>query len=137
MGSDHAAPSGGHAVDADHARLVVNAYIDAWNEGDEDRRRHLLTETMEEGAVYCDPTTRTGGHADLSAHISTLLDRYPGRRVVRTSDVDVHHDVCRFHWRLIKADGTQLPESVDFVEFGADGRLRRVVGFFGALDPVN
>jgi len=29
------------------------------------------------------------------------------------------------------ADGSTLPEGVDFAELSADGKLRRIVGFFG------
>ena len=59
----------------------------------------------------------------------------PGRRIVRTSEVDAHHFVCRFNWQLMRGDGTRGAESVDFVEFAADGKICRVTGFFGPLAP--
>jgi hypothetical protein len=52
--------------------------------------------------------------------------------------VDLHHDVLRFAWRMVLADGRALPDGIDFGELGPDGKLARIVGFFGpvkALDP--
>jgi hypothetical protein len=45
----------------------------------------------------------------------------------------MHHRLCRSNWRLVNAAGLQMPESVDFVELDRDGRIHRVVGFFGPL----
>ena len=45
------------------------------------------------------------------------------------SGIDVHHNVVRFHWRLVRADGTCGDISIDFGEVGADGRLVKIVGF--------
>jgi hypothetical protein len=64
-----------------------------------------------------------------------VLTTYPGGRIERTSAIDAHHGWARFGWRMALADGTTLPEGIDFAEIGEDGKLRRVVGFFGALRP--
>ena len=48
------------------------------------------------------------------------------------SGIDVHHNVVRFLWRLVRADGSCGDISIDFGEVGPDGRLVRIVGFFGA-----
>jgi hypothetical protein len=47
----------------------------------------------------------------------------------------VHHAVARFTWKMVLADGTSLPEGIDFAEIGSDGKLTRIVGFFGQLVP--
>ncbi len=69
----------------------------------------------------------------LLAHIDAVIARRPGARVVRTTRVDVHHDLARFGWRVVQADGTTLPEGLDLAELSEDGRIRRIVGFFGPL----
>jgi hypothetical protein len=120
-------------IDSELARRCIDIYIDAWNEPQLDRRRLLFAQVMADYGVYTDPVTQIHSRADLVDYVGDMHDKGPGRRVVRTSDVDVHHLVCRFNWRLIQADGTQRPESVDFVEFASDGRIRRVTGFFGYL----
>jgi hypothetical protein len=114
----------------------VNGYIDAWNEHDVDLRKQLLTQVMTDDGAYVDPNTNLDTRDGLVEYIGQVLGKSPGRRVVRTSNVDVHHSVCRFNWRLIKADGTQGTESIDFIEFASDGRIQRVVGFFGPLEAL-
>ena len=52
------------------------------------------------------------------------------------SGIDVHHNVVRFLWRLVRADGTCGDTSIDFGEVGPDGRLVKIVGFFGAPPPL-
>ena len=39
------------------------------------------------------------------------------------SGIDVHHNVVRFLWRLVRADGSCGDISIDFGEVGPDGRL--------------
>jgi hypothetical protein len=59
--------------------------------------------------------------------------RFPGSTIVMTSNVDVHHDVLRFTWKRILADGSSRPEGIDFGEL-ADGKIQRIIGFFGPLE---
>jgi hypothetical protein len=39
--------------------------------------------------------------------------------------------VLRFLWRLVRADGTTGDISIDIGETGPDGRLTKIIGFFG------
>lgn len=129
-------PGGAPHIGAEQARRCIDAYIDAWNEPRADKRRQILAQVMTDESTYVDPNKAVDSRAGLVEYIGEVLNRYPGRRIVRTSEVDAHHLLCRFNWRLIKADGTQAPESVDFVEFASDGRIHRVTGFFGPLPPT-
>jgi hypothetical protein len=52
------------------------------------------------------------------------------------SGIDAHHDYLRFLRELVAPDGTVALAGLDVGELAADGRLRRITGFFGAL-PVN
>jgi hypothetical protein len=65
-----------------------------------------------------------------------VLAGRPGARIEFMSGIDVHHDVVRFLWRLVRADGTCGDTSIDFGEVGPDGRLVKIVGFFGAPPPL-
>ncbi|HEX6686676.1 MAG TPA: nuclear transport factor 2 family protein [Candidatus Limnocylindrales bacterium] len=120
--------------DALHA---IDAYIEAWNEPLVDKRGQILARAMADASTYTDPNTRLDTREGLADYIGEVLGRQPGRRIVRTSEVDSHHLVCRFNWRLIKADGTRGAESVDFIEFAPDGRIQHVTGFFGPLKPAD
>ncbi len=120
-------------IGAAQAQRCVDAYVAAWNEPEAGKRMQVLAQVLTDDAVYCDPGKLANGRAAIVDHIAQGLASYPGRRIVRTSAVDVHHFACRFNWRAIKGDGAELPESIDFVDFARDGRIRRVTGFFGPL----
>ena len=112
---------------------LIAAYFAAWNEPEAARRERLLKEIWAEDATYTDPAVHTVGIRELNEHIDRVFARYPGSRVVMTSRLDAHHGVLRFLWKKTLADGTSLPEGIDFGEVSAEGKLRRIVGFFGPL----
>lgn len=134
MNESNKSPVGAPSIGVEQARRCIDAYIDAWNEPDEDKRGQILARVMTDDGTYVDPDKQMD-RVGIAEYVGDVLDKYPGRRIVRTSEVDAHHLVCRFNWRLVKADGTKLPECVDFVEFTKDGTIRRVTGFFGLQTP--
>ena len=118
-------------MDDNAATRVVAQYMAAWNEPDASLRRALLQQCWSEDGVYVDPTVALQGRTALDRHIARVQSGRPGARLEFMSGIDVHHDAARFLWRLVRADGTCGETSVDFGEFGPDGRLAKIVGFFG------
>ena len=112
---------------------LIDTYCAAWNDPDPARRREILGSVWADGATYTDPTVHAVGMDELLAHIGKVVARRPGAKVVRSSRIDVHHDLARFAWRVVQADGTMLPEGLDLAELSADGQIRRIIGFFGPL----
>jgi hypothetical protein len=115
---------------------VVNVYGAAWNEPDEAARRKLLEQAWADDGVYCDPTATVDGRDALLAHIGGFQTMLPGARIETSSGVDEHDGWLRFAWTMISADGTPAMEGFDVGELGPDGRLRRIVGFFGPFPPI-
>lgn len=115
---------------------LIDDYCAAWSEPDLARRAQLLARVWAPGASYTDPRAQLVGADQLSAHITKILAQRPGARVVRTSAIDLHHGAARFAWRVVQADGSMLPEGIDFAEISADGKLQRIVGFFGPLAAI-
>lgn len=116
------------------ATETIDTYCEAWSHSDPTVRAQLLKRVWAPGATYVDPTTRTVGSDALLQHISTVLEKRPGARVIRTSSLDLHHDVARFAWHVVEANGNALPEGLDVVYMSADGKaILGIVGFFGAL----
>lgn len=113
---------------------LIDVYCSAWSDPSATRRREILEQVWEDDGVYTDPRGQATGVSEVSALIDKVVSARPGSRVIRTSAVDSHHNFARFAWRVVQADGSMLPESVDFVEVSASGKLRKVVGFFGALE---
>jgi len=112
---------------------LIDHYCAAWNEPDAARMRALLAQALTADAIYVDPTVHTVGAEALVAHIGTVMLRFPGSRVVRTSVLDIHHDLVRFYWKRVLGDGSSRPEGIDICEV-SDGKLTRILGFFGPLE---
>ena len=110
---------------------TVDAYLAMWNEGDATRRAELIERAWADDARYVDPLLEADGYPGLSAMVDGVHAQFPGHRFERTTGVDVHHDQCRFGWRLVAPDGTVTVAGVDVGAIGADGRLRSITGFFG------
>jgi hypothetical protein len=110
---------------------TVTQYMAAWNEPEAAVRGALLAQCWSDGGVYVDPKVSLTGRDALNAHIATVRASRPGARLEFMSGIDIHHNVVRFLWRLVRADGTCGDTSIDFGEVGSDGRLIKIVGFFG------
>ena len=44
--------------------------------------------------------------------------------------------MLRFTWKAVSADGKTVIEGIDFVELAGDGKLKKIVGFFGPIKPL-
>jgi SnoaL-like domain len=119
--------------DAVRETAVANvlAYVAAWNEPDAAVRLEILERCWADGGAYVDPTVELRGRSALCEHISKVQAGRPGARIEMMSGVDLHHHVVRFLWRLAHADGRAGETSIDVGEVDGDGRLTKIVGFFG------
>ncbi len=117
-------------------RQLVQTYMQAWNERDTGFRQELLGQCWGADAVYVDPSVQLAGREALSDRISSVQLERPGSRLEFVSDIDAHHSVVRFLWRVVRADGSFGDTSTDFGEVGLDGRLKKMVGFFGAPPSI-
>ena len=109
---------------------VIDAYMAAWNETDEGKRRQLLQIAWADNGTYTDPQSDMAGLEALVALIGGMHAQMPGARIDVASKTDLHHDKLRFAWKFASADGAMTVEGVDFGELAEDGRLRKIVGFW-------
>jgi hypothetical protein len=114
------------------SELVV-LYGTAWQEPDEAARRALLERVWANDGVYVDPTAVVCGREAFVAHMARFQERLPGHSLVQTTVVDEHHGRLRFGWRMLDPDGAAVLDGIDFGVLDEDGRLLRIVGFFGPL----
>lgn len=112
---------------------LISLYTRAWCEPDRELRQQLLDRAWCEDGTYTDPTAHVVGRKELVDHIGEFFDQFPGARIELTSGIDTHHQQLRFAWRMVLADGKVFVEGVDFGELSRDGKLQRIVGFFGPL----
>ncbi len=123
------------SMDSTAITEIVTQYMAAWNECEAAARDALLEACWSDGGIYVDPNVSLIGREALGGHIAKVRASRPGARLEFMSGIDVHHNLVRFLWRLVRADRTCGDTSIDFGEVGPDGRLVKIVGFFGAPPP--
>ena len=114
---------------------VIQGYDQAWNTTDADERRRLLEVSLTEDCELVEPRGRFRGRDAVLDRINGFSDRFPGGRVELTTNVDEHNGFARYGWRILDGQGNAVLEGLDVAERGSDGKLRRVVMFFGSLVP--
>jgi hypothetical protein len=119
------------------AGAVVAAYGSAWNEPDESARRQLLESAWADHGAYCDPTVIVEGREALVAHIGALQTAMPGATIELVTGVDEHDGHLRFGWVMRGPDGSAVTEGMDYGHLADDGRLERIVGFFGPFPTLD
>jgi hypothetical protein len=116
---------------------VIDTYLDALNEDDDAARAALVARAFTEDATFADPLLEAAGHDEIAGLAPVVQAQFPAARFRRTTEVDAHHEYIRFGWELRAEDGSVIVAGVDAGVIAADGRLRRIVGFFGELTPTS
>jgi hypothetical protein len=119
-----------------NTQQIVEAYGASWGEADIAKRRQLLEQAWADDATYTDPQSDVAGRDGLIELISGFQAQVNGAKIVATSAVDEHHGKIRFTWQMQAADGTTMMEGIDFGELAPDGRIQRIIGFFGPLPQL-
>ena len=116
---------------------LIDDYITVWNTIDNDKKRKILARIWSPQGQYIDPRANLIGSNELLNHISNIQSGRPGTTIARTSEIDIHHNLARFHWHLIAADQTIMLEGIDVVYFDLDSQtIIKIIGFFGHLSPL-
>ena len=105
--------------------------LDAWNQTDPSKIRAHLDAALTPDVYFLDPTIEITGIDAVEKSIHDVQERFPGAVFSRTSQVDSHHHLHRYHWE-IHLDGSLLVEGFDVLEV-RDGKVARLLKFFGDL----
>lgn len=114
---------------------VIAGYDHAWNTADGDERRRALHAAVTDDFELVEPRGRYVGRDAVFERITGFGERFPGATIEFTSKVDEHNGFARYGWKIVDGQGMPLLDGMDVVERADDGRLRKVVMFFGPLDP--
>jgi hypothetical protein len=112
---------------------TVDRYLAAYGEPDPQRRAELIATVWADNGRLIDPPLAGEGHDGIAGMAQALQQQFPGHGFRRTSAVDIHHDHFRFTWELVSPNGDVVLAGLDVGELDADGRVRRITGFFGDL----
>lgn len=118
-------------TDTGTIETTIDTYFAMWNEPDRAKRLEVIAQAWTADAHYVDPLSDVSGHDGLADMVEGVRDHYPGATLERTGPIDAHHNVVRFPWRAIAADGTEIVAGLDVAVLADDGRLQALAGFFG------
>lgn len=104
----------------------VDAYVELWNETDEQKRRARIEELWAPEGKYVNEPNECAGYDAIAAQITFAHDYYFDKGFVFRSQHNAvgHHDTLKFNWVMVSAETGSL-ESIgfDFVVLDADGRI--------------
>jgi hypothetical protein len=115
---------------------IIDTHLAGYCEPDPEVRAALLAKAWVPDGELIDPPFEGRGRDEIAAMVDVVLTHYAGHTFKRTTAVDIHHDRARYGWELVAGDGTVAVAGTDFVELDGDGKLARIVGFFGDLAPA-
>ena len=116
---------------AEHIETVVDTYLAAWNETDDEARAALIERVLGADLWYRDSVLEADGRDSFCAALGGVQQAYPDHVMSRTSVIDTHHDLVRFNWAVGVPGAQPTFVGVDVAKFDGDGRLNRIIGFFG------
>ncbi len=115
---------------------VLAAWEAAWTTPDTALRVASLERALAaDGELVYPAGGRLRGRDAVAERIAGFHERFPGARLEVTSGLDEHHGFARWSWTITAPGGDTILDGIDVFERADDGRLRRVVMFFGALPP--
>ena len=120
---------------SDHL-ATVEGYFDCWNTTDADERAALVARVYGPEAHLVDPLVDVTGHDALIELFATFHVTYAGHSFRRIGGIDAHHDLVRWGWEMLDADGNVVLDGIDAALVADDGRISYVAGFFGAALPA-
>lgn len=111
----------------------VQAYVAVWSEPDAGRRADLLRQCWTEQSEIIGPGYCFKGRQAVLDEAARFHRDQPGFRAVATSAFDRHGRWVRFTIAMVDPQGEVVHEGWDVVELDAEGRIARVVTFWGRL----
>ena len=111
-------------------------YLDAFVEKDASRRLALLAQGLVPHAEICGPTRIFAGYAEISEKIEGFHKNWPNCRLVVASGMVCFGNAGHFAMAIVSADGSILASGHSVVELAADGRIQRVVAFWGPPSAI-
>ena len=123
-------------MDAESFFRPLAPYLDAFVEQDAARRLALLEQGLVPHAEICGPTRIFAGYAEISEKIEGFHKNWPNCRLVVASGMVCFGNAGHFGKAIVSADGSILASGHSVVELAADGRIQRVLAFWGPPSAI-
>ena len=112
------------------AAEMVDAWFEAWREPDRIAMERTLERVAVPGVRFRDRFGCTDGAADLVPHISAAQRFMPGMRIERRGEAQHCQGTTLVEWAAVTGENQERARGTSVFEFGADGRIESVTGFW-------
>lgn len=109
---------------------TLQAWFEAWNEPEVERRTRLLGRACEGSIRFRDEYATLEGRERLALHIGNTRHHLPGRRVERDGEVRICRGRVLVPWRIVDEGGEVAFRGTDHARVSPAGLLREVTGFW-------
>lgn len=109
----------------------LKPYLEAFTERDPALRLNLLAQGLTPDAEICGPTRIFAGYAEISEKIAGFLKNWPECRLVLASGVVCFGNAGHIAKAIVDSKGSVLASGHSVVELAPDGRISRVLAFWG------
>lgn len=110
-------------------RETWETYASAWKAADAPTKRAALARSVGSAAIYRDPLAQCAGHEELVGYMLDFHKQVPGGHF-QTTYFQAHNGRSIAKWNMVNQNGQTISDGVSFGEYGADGKLVAMTGFF-------
>jgi hypothetical protein len=114
----------------------IDNMLAVWNERDLSLIRGRLEAVLTPDIAFIDPTIETHGVGEFEENVRDFRSKYYQALISRASGIDSHHKLHRYNWEITVDDKVFLA-GFDVAETAEDGKVCRVLGFFGPLPKLD
>jgi hypothetical protein len=108
---------------------IIEAYINAWNEKEVEKRKQLLKISFAKNGIYLDPhiPKPVSNLSEMEEIIKTFQLRLP-HKLVKNSEPEFHNSIFRMQWKMDN-EGSVLSYGTFVGEFDEASKINRVYCF--------
>jgi hypothetical protein len=111
--------------------LPLKPYLDAFAEREPARRLDLLAKALAPDAEIWGPKRIFAGYVEISEKIEGFHKNWPDCRLVMASGTICFSNAGHFAMAIVGSDGSVLASGHSVAELAQDGRIRRILAFWG------
>ncbi|WP_124849778.1 nuclear transport factor 2 family protein [Acidipila sp. EB88] len=104
-------------------------YGAAWSAIPDSERRQLLDASVQDSLTLATPQALGAGRQQLESNIKEFQKSFPGASF-QTLKIRQHHEFLLVDWIARSEDGRELLPGTTYAQFGADGRIMHLTGFW-------
>ena len=111
---------------------TVDRWFAAWSEPDAGAREQALDAIAADSIAFHDRFSCVAGSSELRAQLAAVHRFMPGLRLERRGDVRHCQWQLLADWVAVAADGQERARGTNVFALDADGRIRKVTGFWAS-----